>query len=109
MSNTRVTDKILEKPHFSRVGIMQTIISVQQEIIEENMKIQINLRDITFLGFIFCPLKRAEPAENRVEIRQFNIFKPKNPEFKSRKFIEKMKYYYTDIIYKLVKGTSQRI
>ena len=67
------------------------------------MKIQINLRDITFLGFIFCPLKRAEPAENRVEIRQFNIFKPKNPEFKSRKFIEKMKYYYTDIIYKLVK------
>lgn len=109
MSNTRVTDKILEKPYFSRVGIMQTLISVQQEIIEENMKIQINLRDITFLGFIFCPLKRAEPAENRVEIRQFNIFKPKNPEFKSRKFIEKMKYYYTDIIYKLVKGTSQRI
>ncbi|MEX3029888.1 hypothetical protein [[Clostridium] scindens] len=54
-------------------------------------------------------MKRAEPAENRVEIRQFNIFKPKNPEFKSRKFIEKMKYYYTDIIYKLVKGTSQRI
>ena len=88
---------------------MQTLISVQQEIIEENMKIQINLRDITFLGFIFCPLKRADPAENRVEIRQFNIFKPKNPEFKSRKFTEKMKYYYTDIIYKLVKGTSQRI
>lgn len=109
MSNTRVTDKMLEKPYFSRVGIIKTLISVQQEIIEENMKIQINLRDITFLGFIFCPLKRAEPAENRVEIRQFNIFKPKNPEFKSRKFIEKMKYYYTDIIYKLVKGTSQRI
>ena len=26
MSNTRVTDKILEKPYFSRVGIMQEII-----------------------------------------------------------------------------------
>ena len=26
MSNTRVTDKILEKPYFSRVGIMQALI-----------------------------------------------------------------------------------
>ena len=26
MSNTRVTDKILEKPYFSRVGIMQELI-----------------------------------------------------------------------------------
>lgn len=26
MSNTRVTDKILEKPYFSRVGIIKTLI-----------------------------------------------------------------------------------
>lgn len=34
------------------------------------MKMQINLRNITFLGFFFCPLKRGESVENRVEICQ---------------------------------------
>ena len=32
MSNTRVTDKILEKPYFSRVGIMQEIIDCSDYI-----------------------------------------------------------------------------
>lgn len=49
---------------------MQALILVIKEIIVENMKMQINLRNITFLGFFFCPLKRGESAENRVEICQ---------------------------------------
>ena len=42
--------------------------NVDKEIIVENMKMQINLRNIMFLGFFFCPLKRGESAANRVEI-----------------------------------------
>jgi len=32
LSNTRVTDKILEKPYFSMVGIIKTIIQEQKSI-----------------------------------------------------------------------------
>ena len=50
MSNTRVTDKILEKPYFSRVGIMQALISVIEKRIQNGIS---NLRNPVFLGFFF--------------------------------------------------------
>lgn len=34
MSNTRVTDKILEKPYFSRVGIIINILDISQTIVD---------------------------------------------------------------------------
>ena len=40
MSNTRVTDKMLEKPYFSRVGIMQAIIQPNIEKEQQTPKIQ---------------------------------------------------------------------
>ena len=45
MSNTRVTDKILEKPYFSRVGIIKEII-----ISEETIQFVYRPRKIKFPG-----------------------------------------------------------
>lgn len=49
MSNTRVTDKILEKPYFSRVGIIQ-------EIGKKISNMDFNPQNIYVLGIlsIFC-------------------------------------------------------
>ena len=42
------------------------------------------------------------------EVYETNLFEPKNQEFKSKKFTEEMKYYYTDLINELVKDYRQR-
>ena len=47
MSNTRVTDKILEKPYFSRVGIIQTII--QSNIDQRDLSPEM----LCFRGFLY--------------------------------------------------------
>ena len=38
MSNTRVTDKILEKPYFSRVGIIKTLIQNRTKNLQKTLK-----------------------------------------------------------------------
>src|SRR5699024_8673560 len=38
-----------------------------------------------------------------------HYFKPKNPEFKSKKFTEDMKYFYTEIINDLVKDPTEKL
>lgn len=42
------------------------------------------------------------------EVYETNLFKPKNQKFKSKKFTEKMKYYYTDIINERVKDPAEK-
>ena len=37
------------------------------------------------------------------------IFQPKNPEFKSKKFTEDMKYFYTDLINELVQDPAEKL
>src|SRR5699024_12884287 len=43
------------------------------------------------------------------EVYETNLFKPKNQEFKSKKFTEEMKYYYTDLINELVKDPAEKL
>ena len=43
------------------------------------------------------------------EVYETNLFKPKNQEFKSKKFTEEMKYYYTDLINELVKNPAEKL
>ena len=43
------------------------------------------------------------------EVYETNLFKPKNQKFKSKKFTEEMKYYYTDLINELVKNPAEKL
>lgn len=43
------------------------------------------------------------------EVYEINLFKPKNQEFKFKKFTEEMKYYYTDLINELVKDPAEKL
>ena len=43
------------------------------------------------------------------EVYEKHYFKPKNPEFKSKKFTEDMKYFYTEIINELVKEPAEKL
>lgn len=43
------------------------------------------------------------------EVYEKHYFKPKNPEFKSKKFTEDMKYFYTEIINDLVKDPAEKL
>ena len=43
------------------------------------------------------------------EVYETNLFKLKNQEFKSKKFTEEMKYYYTDLINELVKRSGREV
>ena len=43
------------------------------------------------------------------EAYEKHYFKPKNPEFKSKKFTEDMKYFYTEIINDLVKDPAENL
>ena len=45
----------------------------------------------------------------REKVYETNLFKPKNQEFKSKKFTEEMKYYYTDLINELVKDPAEKL
>ena len=43
------------------------------------------------------------------EVYEKHYFKPKNPEFKSKKFTEDMKYFYAEIINDLVKDPAEKL
>lgn len=60
-------------------------VRTKKEILDENGEIRSGCRII----------KKGEVYEK-------HFFQPKNPEFKSKKFTEDMKYFYTDLINELV-------
>ncbi len=58
MSNTRVTDKIFEKPYFSRVGIIKEIIQPNIEKEQQTPKIQY------FRGFLYAQKIYQTPSKH---------------------------------------------
>ena len=48
-------------------------------------------------------------SSEKVKVYEKHYFKPKNPEFKSKKFTEDMKYFYTEIINDLVKDSAEKL
>ena len=67
-------------------------VRTKKEILDENEEIRSGCRII----------KKGEVYEK-------HFFQPKNPEFKSKKFTEDMKYFYTDLINGLVQDPAEKL
>lgn len=67
-------------------------VRTKKEILDENGEIRSGCRII----------KKGEVYEK-------HFFQPKNPEFKSKKFTEDMKYFYTDLINELVQDPAEKL
>ena len=67
-------------------------VRTKKEILDENGEIRSGCRII----------KKGEVYEK-------HFFQPKNPEFKSKKFTEDMKYFYTDLINGLVQDPAEKL
>lgn len=60
-------------------------------------------------GHWIVEMSEMNVVANAKSIEETNLFKSKNQEFKSKKFTEEMKYYYTDFINELVKDPAEKL